>query len=209
MYTLSFFVRFLLLAGVSFSNLSLAATQESELEDDKGFFDKGMLGVGRLVSYSYNNTPSVFKGVNISSQLIDQNTLHEVSFSFQESEVEVVSPAKPSNALRMWDLSYSWEGLAERKQVKGGYWMPSLGVRYKQKLKVLCPKVDNYCFNLYSDEWKEVDKEGFFKPLFSVKYGFRVPIRRVWLRVESQFLTDTENEFISASISLFYGGLGR
>jgi len=209
MPALKLFVYFLLLAGVCFSSLSLALPQESVQKNEKGFFDKGMLGIGRFVSYSYNNTPSVSQGVNISSQWIDQNFLSEVSFSFQESEVEVVSPVKPSNALRMWDLRYSWEDLAGRKQVKGGYWMPSLGVRYKQKLKVLCPKVDNYCFNLYSDEWKEVDKEGFFKPLFSVKYGFRVPIRRVWLRVESQFLTDTENEFIGASISLFYGGLGH
>lgn len=207
MPALKLFVYFLLLGGACFSSLSLALPKELAQKDEKGFFDKGMLGVGRTLNYSYNNTPSIFRGINISSQLIDQNTLHEVSLSFQESEVEVISPVKPSNALRMWDLRYSWEDLTGRKQVKGGYWMPSLGVRYKQKLKVLCPKTNNYCFNEYSSGWKEVDKKWSFKPLFSLKYGFRVPIRKVWFRVETQYLSDTENEFIGLSGTLFYGAL--
>lgn len=207
MPTLKLFVYFLLLTGISFSNYSLASPQESAQKNEKGFFEKGMVGVGGILSYSYNNTPSVFKGVNISSQLINQNTLHEVSFSFQESEVEVISPVKPSNALRMWDLRYSWEDLTGRKRMSGLYWMPSLGVRYKQKLKVLCPKADDYCFNEYSSGWEEVDKKGAIKPLFALKYGVRIHIKKVGLRIETQFLTDTENEFIGLSGTLFFGAL--
>lgn len=193
-------------------NFAFAENKSEPLEDTKvktSFFSNTAWGGGAHIKYSYNNKLSSFKGIHLSSVWITSTLLHEVKLSFSESHVEVASPVKPSNAQRLWDLEYSWEYLSNRSKVRGFYWMPNIGIRYKEKLKVTCTKINEYCFNTYSDNWDIQSKNGDIKPLLGVKSGVRIPLKKLLGKLEVQFTSDSEGEFIGLSASLYYGSLKK
>ena len=193
-------------------NIAFAENNVEPLEDTKAkasLFSNFVLGGGAHIKYSYNNKLSSFKGIHLSSMWLSGTLLNDVKLSFSESHVEVVSPIKPSNAQRLWDLEYSWEDQSKRSKVRGFYWMPSVGIRYKEKLKVTCTKTNEYCFNIYSENWDTQSKDGEVKPLLGMKSGIRVPIKNLFGKIEFQFTSDLESEFIGLSASLSYGRLKK
>jgi hypothetical protein len=165
---------------------------------------KNLIGFSLFKRYASGGDHNSFKGRRLSSLWVTDGVLHSVDFSLSESLVEVASPVKPSNAQRVWDLEYSWQGFSDSREVSGFYWMPSLGVRYQENMKVVCTRLDTYCFDIYSNDWERVSKTSEIRPLLGLKYGLRLAIRRLMLKGEVQLLSDTSNEFAALSLSLYY-----
>lgn len=123
MYALKIVLYVLVLMGGGAQSFAMSKEEplSKEASSQKNLLSKRLVGLNALVRYSYNNTPSSFNGLGVSTQWICNQLLSEVSFSFLESIVQVVSPVKPGRAQRVWDLEYAWENVSKRKQIKGGY----------------------------------------------------------------------------------------
>lgn len=178
-------------------------------ERDEAFFSNAIIGVAFQGSYSPNNDFKAFRGQNLSLLFLKNETLHEFTLRMSESRVEVISPVRESSAQRIWDVEYAWEHMSDRRKVRGTYWSPLVGVRYKENLSVTCPYQDTYCFNDFVSSLNSDYKSSETSYLLGLRSGLRFPIYKIWLKGELQITTDEDSQYVGGSISLLYGSFSR